>query len=133
MSVVFLDTVGMLAQWDRSDEWHDAAARAFGELVARGDRTVSTTFVFLECGNAAARRPYRALVAQTRAELEASGRLIVPSQEEWEAAWSAYGRGVAGDAGIVDHVSFMVMRRLGISDVFSNDQHFKAAGFNTLF
>ena len=39
----------------------------------------------------------------------------------------------ADDAGIVDHVSFVVMRRLGISDAFTNDRHFKAAGFNTLF
>jgi predicted nucleic acid-binding protein len=133
MSVIFLDTVGMLAQWDQTDQWHDAAARAHKDFATRGDRTVTTTFVFLECGNAAARRPYRSLVAETRRELEASGRLIVPTGEDWEQAWSAYRRGTAGDAGIVDHVSFVVMRRMGITDVFSNDRHFKAAGFNTLF
>ena len=133
MSTVFLDTVGMLALWDQTDQWHDAAARAFQDLVARGDRTVTTTFVLLECGNAAARRPYRSLVARTREELEASGRLVVPTAEDWEQAWSAYRRGTAGDAGIVDHVSFVVMRRMGITDAFSNDRHFKAAGFNTLF
>jgi len=133
MSTVFLDTVGMLAQWDQSDQWHDAAARALAVLAARGDRTISTTFVFLECGNAAARRPYRALVAQTREELEASGRLIIPTQQDWDQAWSSYRRGLPGEAGIVDHVSFAVMRRLGITDVFSNDRHFQAAGFNTLF
>jgi predicted nucleic acid-binding protein len=72
MNAVFLDTVGMLAQWDQSDQWHGGAARAFKELVARGDRTVTTTFVLLECGNAAARRPYRPLVARMRDELEAS-------------------------------------------------------------
>lgn len=33
----------------------------------------------------------------------------------------------------VDNVSFVVMRRLGITDAFTNDRHFKAAGFNTLF
>ena len=133
MSMVFLDTVGMLAQWDQTDQWHDAAARAYRAFVAGGARTVTTTFVFLECGNAASRRPYRSLVAQTRAELEASGRLIAPTEQDWEQAWSAYRRGMAGDAGIVDHVSFVVMRRLGITDAFTNDRHFKAAGFNTLF
>ena len=133
MSTVFLDTVGLLATWDETDQWHDAAARALRELIARGDRTVSTTFVFLECGNAAARRAYRALVAQTRREMESSGRLIVPSQQDCEQAWAAYERQGPGDAGIVDHVSFVVMRRLGITDVFSNDRHFQAAGFNTRF
>ena len=133
MSIVFLDTVGLVAQWDQNDQWHDGAAQALNDLIARGDRTVSSTFVFLECGNAAARRPYRALVAQTREEMEASGRLIVPTHEDWQQAWTSYHRQAPGEAGIVDHVSFVIMRRLGISDVFSNDKHFEAAGFRTLF
>ena len=133
MSVVFLDTVGLLAQWDRSDQWHAAARRAYQEFVERGDRTVSTTFVFLECGNAAARRPYRGLVAQTRKAMEASGRLVTPRTEDWETAWAAYGNAGATGAGIVDHVSFAGMRRLGITDAFTNDRHFRTAGFNVLF
>ena len=133
MNVVFLDTVGMLAQWDLTDQWHEQAALALKELIARGDRTVTTTCVMLECGNAAARRPYRSLVAQTRTALEASGRLIVPTSDDWEQAWDTYGRGASADASIVDHVSFVVMRRLGITDVFTNDRHFKVPGFHTLF
>ena len=39
----------------------------------------------------------------------------------------------AAYAGIVDHVSFQVMHRLGITEGFTNDKHFKAAGFNLLF
>ena len=38
-------------------------------------------------------------------------------------------RGEAGQAGIVDHVSFQVMRRLGITEAFTNDKHYQAAGF----
>jgi predicted nucleic acid-binding protein len=41
--------------------------------------------------------------------------------------------GSAGEAGIVDHLSFAIMRRLGITDAFTNDRHFAAAGFNILF
>ena len=133
MNVVFLDTVGLLAQWDQSDQWHEVATRALQGLAARGDRTINTTYVFLECGNTAARRPYRHFVTQVREELEATGRLMAPTVEDWRAAWQAYASGGAADAGIVDHVSFIVMRRLGITDVFTNDRHFKAAGFNLLF
>jgi uncharacterized protein len=133
MNTVFLDTVGLLAQWNQSDQWHDAADRASALLASQGVRTVSTTFVFLECGNAAARRPFRPLVDQTREGLERAARLVVPTQEDWRAAWAAFRRGEAGEAGIVDHVSFVVMRRLGITDAFTNDRHFKTAGFNTLF
>ena len=42
-------------------------------------------------------------------------------------------RDEAGQAGIVDHVSFAVMRRLGITQAFTNDRHFQTAGFETLF
>ena len=35
--------------------------------------------------------------------------------------------------GIVDHVSFVVMRRLGLTQAFTNDAHFRAAGFEVLF
>jgi predicted nucleic acid-binding protein len=45
----------------------------------------------------------------------------------------AYDRGDASQAGIVDHVSFIVMRRVGIRQAFTNDRHFTAAGFETLF
>jgi predicted nucleic acid-binding protein len=58
---------------------------------------------------------------------------MVPTQEDWEPAWASYRRQTPGDAGIVDHVSFVIMRRLAINDVFSNDKHFEAAGFRTLF
>jgi len=39
----------------------------------------------------------------------------------------------ADQAGIVDQISFRLMRRLGLSEAFTNDQHFRAAGFMPLF
>ncbi|HUP80150.1 MAG TPA: hypothetical protein VM260_16470 [Pirellula sp.] len=39
----------------------------------------------------------------------------------------------ASQAGIVDQVSFIVMRRRGIIEAFTNDKHFEAAGFRVLF
>ena len=133
MNTIFLDTVGILARWDRNDQWHEPAARAYDAFVARGARTVTTEYVLLECGNAAARRPYRSLVGLLRDALQSSGRLIEPTDEDWDQAWTAYQRGLAGDAGIVDHVPFVVMRRYGITNAFTNDRHFRAAGFQTLF
>jgi len=59
--------------------------------------------------------------------------LIVPTEGDWLQAWAAYERGEAGQAGIVDHVSFAVMRRLGLSEAFTNDKHFQATGFTVLF
>ena len=133
MTTVFLDTVGLLALWDTSDQWHSAAEPAFTRLVQARTRFTTTSFVLLECGNAAARRPYRQAVARLRERLETAGLLIVPTAEDWNQAWVAFSRGEGDQAGIVDHVSFIVMRRLGLSQVFTNDAHFRAAGFEVLF
>jgi predicted nucleic acid-binding protein len=68
-----------------------------------------------------------------RQTLETANLLLTPSEVDWQMAWNAYRRGEAGQAGIVDHVSFIVMRRLGLTRAFTNDQHFRAAGFEVLF
>lgn len=59
--------------------------------------------------------------------------IIEPTDDDRSNAWIAYDRREAGNAGIIDLVSFTVMRRLGITCAFTNDQHLRAAGFETLF
>jgi uncharacterized protein len=130
---VFLDTVGILAMLDRDDQWHSVAAPVYESLVRSGRPMVTTPLVFYECGNAASRGLGRPKVDALRRLMASEGQVIEPTAEEVEAAWSDYVRGLAGEAGIVDHVSFAVMRRLGLTDAFTNDKHFAAAGFTTLF
>lgn len=130
---VFLDTVGLIAVWDISDQWHVDAESAFQNLLAFRTPFITTTFVLLECGNAAARRPYRAEVDRLRQLLQQRNELVTPTDDDWNSAWTAYSRGEAAQAGIVDQVSFAVMHRLGIQQALTNDQHFRAAGFQTLF
>ena len=133
MTTVFPGTVGLIAVWDEDDQWHSAADAVFRSLLTARRRLVTTTLVLYECGNAAARRPYRDEVDSFRQELLGFGDLMAPTPEDEHAAWEDYRRGSAGAAGIVDHVSFAVMRRLGLTDAFTNDRHFRAAGFTTLF
>lgn len=133
MRAVFLDTVGILAVWDRADQWHEPASRVFADLVRSRSPLVTTSLVFLECGNAAARTPFRGRVDALRRAFVAEGRCIEPTGDDLERAWAAYDRGEAGAAGVVDHVSFLVMRRLGLTRAFTHDAHFRAAGFETLF
>lgn len=128
-----MDTVGLIALWDESDQWQAPATRAMAEASVAGTRFVATPQVLLECANAVARKQYRSDVCDLRIKLIKNRDLIEPSSNEIEEAWELYRRDSAGGASIVDHISFIVMRRLGITDVFSNDRHFKAAGFNTLF
>lgn len=133
MSRVFLDTVGLVALWDTDDQWHAAADAAYQQIVANRKSSITTTFVLLECGNTAARRTFHSDVCALRKALDLRNELLVPTNDDWLQAWAAYERGEAAHAGIVDHVSFVVMRRLGIIEAFTNDRHFAAAGFVTLF
>ncbi|MDO8543330.1 MAG: hypothetical protein Q7S40_23070 [Opitutaceae bacterium] len=133
MNSVFLDTVGLLALWDASDQWHAMADGAFSALKASRRPLLTTTFVLLECGNAAARRPYRVVVPELWQTLASANALVVPDSDDVRLAWEAYRRGGADGAGIVDHVSFIVMRRLDVAEAFMNDRHFRAAGFSLSF
>ncbi len=133
MRDVFLDTVGLIAVWDTADQWHETADSAYQQLLRQGRRLLTTPLILLECGNASARRPYRQRVNALRQSLIQDGLLVEPSAQEIDEAWAAFDRGEAAQAGIVDQVSFVVMRRLGITEAFTNDKHFQAAGFTVLF
>jgi predicted nucleic acid-binding protein len=130
---VFLDTVGLLAVWDESDQWHSIAQENFSELSRVRADFITTTFILLECGNAAARRPYRGAVSRLLRQMEQGDRLITPTADDWRAAWIGYENSSANSAGIVDQFSFAAMKRLGVAKAFTNDQHFRAAGFETCF
>jgi uncharacterized protein len=133
MTPIFLDTVGLLALWDVDDQWHNAADAAYRRIVSERQSVVTTTFVLIECGNAAARRKHREDVCVLRRTLELRNELIVPTEEDWMNAWNDFEQSVIGKAGIVDCTSFAVMRRLGITKAFTNDRHFREAGLETLF
>jgi hypothetical protein len=132
MNDVFLDTVGLIATWDSRDQWHTVAEAAYQLLQQESRRLVTTPLILWECGNAAARCPYRQRVNVLRQFLIQDEALIEATLQEIETAWAAYDRGEAALAGIIDHVSFVVMRRLGVTEAFTNDRHFQAAGFTTL-
>jgi predicted nucleic acid-binding protein len=128
-----MDTVGLLALWNVDDQWHPAANSAFAKIDQTQTTLVTTAYVLLECGNSAARSRIRTEVDRLREQFERADTLIWPTAADWTAAWAAYRCGGADAAGIVDHISFAVMRRCDIGQVFTNDRHFRAAGFEMLF
>jgi predicted nucleic acid-binding protein len=102
MKTVLLDTVGLIALWEETDQWHAPAEQAMLALNVAEVRLVTTSFILLECGNTAARKPYRSDVEILRQRLMADGRIIVPTESDIEQGWSEYRRASAGDAGIID-------------------------------
>ena len=113
MRAVFLDTVGLIAVWDEDDQWHAPAARVFTQLVRQQIVMVTTPYVLAECANAVARRHSRAALVALREMLERRKRVLVPTDEDWQAAWRSYAADRSGGPGVVDQLSFLAMRRYG--------------------
>jgi predicted nucleic acid-binding protein len=133
VSDVFLDTVGLLALLDADDQWHAAAESAYQAIKAAGRDFVTTSFVLMEAGNAASRTSFRQHVSTIRRDLMERDQLVFPTAQDWERGWAMYEQNFANRAGIVDCISFAVMRSLNLTEAFTNDQHFAAAGFTPLF
>jgi uncharacterized protein len=131
--LVFLDTVGLLAIWDRSDQWHLPATQAFQRLSEERASLYTSSPVLLECANAAARRPYRKVVAALWREMEAAKRVFHPTETDLEEAWLEYERSPVGGPGVVDLISFRAMHHLEIERALTNDRHFRNSGFQVLF
>ena len=94
---------------------------------------MTTNFVLAECANAAACRPFRTAIVELHETLQSEHAILKRTEEEWTEAWLHFADGKAGSAGLVDHLSFLAMRRVGLTRAFTNDRHFAAAGFELLF
>lgn len=133
MSGVFLDTVGLLGFWDKDDQWHAQAASVFSALRHNRTPLTTTSYVIAECANAMARWADRRFIDTLVQTLHVSGGLIFPSEADWHEAWARYTSGRARGPGLVDELSFAIMRRLGLKQAFTNDRHFAEAGFEPMF
>ena len=132
MSGVFLDSSGLIALWNRRDQWHAEATRAFAGIEP-GATLVSTSYVLAECANAFSRSELRRLLVALGDRLDADQMLVFPSDADWHEAWTRFSREHSGSACLTDQLSFTVMRRLGLRQAFTNDGHFAGAGFEALF
>lgn len=132
MTGIFVDTSALIALLDADDRHHGRAKRTWKKLLESGDRLISTNYVLVEAF----------ALAQSRMGSEASRAFeesFFPFMAvEWiDRATHAAGVSAVLVAGrkklsLVDCVSFEVMRRLAIRQVFCFDRHFREQGFTIL-
>ncbi|MFW6161192.1 MAG: type II toxin-antitoxin system VapC family toxin [Planctomycetota bacterium] len=129
---VFVDTSALVAVLDSDDSHHRTAKEIWAELVRRDEELLSSNYVLLETF----------AVAQRRFGLDAIRRLSQDVCPALTVAWvdeSTHAAGVEAvlaegrrALSLVDCVSFELMRRFSLDQVFCFDPHFERAGFNTL-
>lgn len=125
---VFVDTGYILALVNENDQ-HRAEALALSERFD-GQPVVVMDAVLLEIGNALSRMDRNAAVQIIQDLRDAPGATVVNLNPElFESAFELYRRHIDKQWGLVDCVSFVVMRRLELTTALAFDQHFVQAGF----
>lgn len=127
----FVDTSAFYAHFEAADEHHERAVRTWDELL-EGERLVTHNYVLLESGALLQSRLGTLPVRQLHEEFVPVLDVHWVSPEEHEDAFRAVAASGSKAVSIVDRVSFLVMRRSGITRAFTFDRHFADEGFEVV-
>ena len=131
MKTTFVDTFYVVALVNEHDEFHEKA----NELVEVYDQTplLVTDAVLLEIGNSLARE-FKIEAVDIFEEFFASKGVEIVRLDEtlFDKAFELYKSHTDKTWGLVDCISFVVMREHGITDALTHDRHFVQAGFRAL-
>jgi predicted nucleic acid-binding protein len=126
---VYVDTSAFLAIMDVADINHDRAKRAWDELVASEEELIASNYVIVETFALAQRRLGLGAVASFEENVYPALEIHWVDEPTHDAGVAAVLAAFRRNLGLVDCVSFAVMRRAEIRKAFSFDPHFKEQGF----
>ena len=128
---VFIDTLFVVALINQHDVYHDKATKLADEY--EGVSLLTTDVVLLEIGNALARN-FKEQAVEVIDDFLASGEVEIVRLDPqlFDRAYSLYRQYRDKEWGLVDCVSFIVMREAGVTSGLTFDQHFVQAGFQAL-
>lgn len=129
---VFVDSSALYALLDRDDAQHPRARDTFPSLLKK-EHLVTQSYVIVETVALTQRRlgaaALRALVEDL---LPSIGTTVWIDEATHRASLSRLLSSPQTDVSLVDHVSFHVMRELGLRRAFAFDDDFRAEGFATV-
>lgn len=128
---IFVDTAFILAIVNKRDEMHSKAAEL---LPSHGpSHWITTDLVLYEVGNSLAKNSKPEAKRIITDFLESDGvEIIYASPGLFRRAFNLYWRYEDKTWGLVDCVSFIVMKDCGLTTALTNDKHFQQAGFTAL-
>ncbi len=131
MNKTFVDTFYVVALVNKRDEFHEKA----NELVFEFDNQplLTTDAVLLEIGNSLARNNKQKSIEVISQFISAEEIEIVRLDETlFNKAFDLYKNHADKSWGLVDCISFVVMKEQNITDALTCDKHFAQAGFRAL-
>ena len=129
--MIFVDTWAWIALADESDQYHDIATEQHRKLLNKRRQYVTSEFVLTEFINylysAAPADKAAAAVEELFGKVDAgSVQLIHVSPDQFRRAWQLRRKYAdKPDISFIDFTSIVIMQDLGISDVFTGDNHFR--------
>lgn len=131
---VFLDTGFVIALSVPNDRLHDKAVQLADQIESEGIRVITTRAVMLEIGNALSKSRYRPAAVKLFDALEADPNVeILPLSEDlFSRAVDLFRERSDKEWGLIDCVSFVVMKDHEITEALTSDEHYEQSGFRAL-
>lgn len=130
--LLFMDTSAHYVLANRKDPVHGKAKQFLSSLSSQNVIIVVTNFIIAEIYTLILRRLGRENAIQYVSNLSMSSWIIRVSEEDEKTGWNILLRYQDKDFSYVDAVSFAVMERLKIKEIFAFDEHFEQYGFRLL-
>ena len=134
MKQIFADANGWIALNSKRDQLHNTAVKINRELLQSGHRYVTTNFVLDETYTALLKKVghFAAVDFGERIRDARTVQIIHITEDITEEAWKLFKQYSDKGFSFTDCTSFVVMRQLNLTEVVTNDHHFKQMGFTIL-
>lgn len=126
---VWVDTSALLAVLDADDRHHDRARAVWVELLQSGAVPVLSSYVLVEICALAQRRLGLEALRVLHEDVMPLMQVMWVDEETHRLGMTALLTANRRRLSLVDCVSFVLMRRAGINEVFAFDEHFREQGF----
>lgn len=130
--MIFIDTGAFLARYVKRDQHHATAVAYWDDLTHHNVPCFTSSFVLNETFTLLGRRATYTFTAERARQLYSSTvlQILRPDVDDEVAAIIFLEKYADQKVSFCDCVSFVLMRRLGISNAFTFDGDFAIAGFN---
>ncbi len=130
---IFVDTSYILALFNVSDEFH-IKAKILKNLTTQTNLLITTEVILLEIGNALSKQNLRQRCsAFIKGFYETENIKVVPVTTALiKEGLEFFDKRHDKEWGLVDCISFIVMKRYGVKHALAADDHFAQAGFKAL-
>lgn len=131
---VFVGTSAWLALINEADADHSKAKAIRNKLIHSKKSFFITRYVVVEIANFLCKARWRSHAVKLINSIQATEfiEIIEVDKSIFNEAWDMYSTRTDKEWSLTDCASFVVMKRYGIKDAFTNDHHFEQAGFNIL-